>query len=261
MLISLNAILVARKLLTVFKPSNLYKTHAIVLAKVLNFLQKQYTQPQDIRNLKPEQMNETQRNNWTTGLSMAVVSREFCFFWARKIAEFNAGSLQLAFHLGNYLILLALTTSLFAYENWGLSKIDISAFSLNGSTSFFDYFYYAFYGLFLQKPSGMTPLSTSARCLDMIEMLFSFFLITLFITLFVANKRKVDEAEIANTVNDLQQQAQSMQEFVFNQFSFSIQQATDELTRLNRDVSKAITKLRHNKRRIAAPVIEQSESQ
>lgn len=243
-LIAVAAVLVVRRFVSLFRPSQLLQMYTKMMALFLTFGQKTLAPDPAVKALQPAEMNQHQLDQWSSNLQSAVLFNELCKFLIRKFAEYRRGGLPVLYYLLNFFLLLAIVIFLFTMINIAAYRADPHAFALTNGHGFFDFFYYTFSNLFQHSIPDTTPISLFARLASMTETFFAFVLLMLFLTVFIAVRRNLDDAGIEVAIGKLRSQAEAMEAFVSAEFSLSLDAAISELERLQKGVSKIIDVLR-----------------
>jgi hypothetical protein len=238
------AALIARRFVSLFRPSQLLQMYTKVMALLLTFGQKNLTLEPSVKALPLVEMDQQQIDKWASNLQSAILYNELCQFLIRRFADYRRGGLPTLYYFLNFFLLLAVIIFLFTMINIAIYRADIHAFVLTNGHSFFDFLYYAFSGLFFQRIPDTTPISVLARLSSMAETFFAFMLGALFIAVFFAVRRNLDDASIEEAIITLRSQAEAMEAFVHAEFSLSLDGAISELERLKKGVSKIIDVLR-----------------
>src|SRR5260221_7871211 len=206
------------RFLTIFMSSSLYK----IQVKGVNFLIKNTeqlsTMDEEIRNLPVTQMNQVQLQKWTNNLQFAIILNRGCFFLSSKLQEYQKSNLNIIFYLLNLFILFFITIFFLGGINYALFKLDHSAFTVTANPNFFDFIYYSFNTIFLSSIPEIIASNWTSHSLRMVEIIFSFLLISIFTVLIFNIKSKKHQDELDNIINELKTQGEKIESRVRSEF-------------------------------------------
>jgi hypothetical protein len=231
---------------TIFTSSSMYK----IYMKVVNYLIKDNDKiakvDDEIKALSLSEMNETQLQKWSSGLQIIVIINRGCYFLSSKLKEYQKSNLNILFYLLNLIILLFITVFFMSGLNYGLFKINQAAFIVTHTPNFFSFIYYSFNTIFLGTIPEIIAANSEAHVLRMIEITFSFFLITIFTVLIFNIKSKKHINELEKISRELTVRADEIESRVQSEYKLTISQAIVELDRLKSGLIKFIYFLSNN---------------
>jgi len=239
-------VIYAHRLLTIFMPSSMYKIHLKFVAFLINNTDKMTTIDDEIRNLPVAQMSSTQLQKWSTNLQFAIILNRGCYFLSSKLNEYQKSNLNIVFYLLNLFILSIITVFFFAAMNFGLFRIHPDAFTVNHAPNFFSFIYYSFNTIFFSTIPEIIASNGEAHLLRMIEMIFSFSLISIFTVLIFNIKSKKHTDELGKIITELNYQGTQMDSRINSEYQLTIDDAIAELERLKSGMIKIIYFLSKN---------------
>lgn len=220
------------RFLTIFMPSSMYKIHL----KFVNFLIKHgnlVTKIDDeIKDLKVVEMNSAQIQKWTNNLQLTIIINKGCFFLSSRLQEYQKSNLNIIFYLLNLFVLLFITVFFFSGMNYALYRIEQNSYYITEGQSFFNFFYYSFNTIFFSSIPEITASSNFAHTLKMLEIIFSFLLITIFTVLIFNIKSKKHTDELGKIIHELTVQGLQIESRIQSEYKMSINDAIVELERL-----------------------------
>jgi hypothetical protein len=220
------------RLYSVFKPSHIYSMYL----KLVNFLiknsQKMTAMDEEIRNLPVASMNPTQLQRWTEKLQNIVLINRGCYFVASKLREYQKSNLNILIYIFHLIVLLLVTIIFFAAINFAVFQINPDAFTHSNIPSFFTFIYYSFNKIYFSSINEITPASSLSEAVSMIEILFSFFLVSIFLTLMFNVKSKKQTEELDSISGKLNEYGKQLDNTVQKDFGLSVIEAIQELERV-----------------------------
>jgi hypothetical protein len=239
-------IIYINRFLAVFMSSSMYKIHL----KIVNFLVKHgdlMTKVDDeIKDLAVLEMNSAQLRKWTNSLQLTVIINKSCFFLSSRLQEYQKSNLNIIFYILNLFVLLFITIFFFGGMNYALYKIDQNSYIIKEGQSFFNFFYYSFNTIFFGSIPEITASSNLSHSLKMLEIIFSFLLITIFTVLIFNIKSKKHSDELGNIIDELTLQGQQIESRIQAQYKMSVNDAIIELERLKSELINFIYFLSKN---------------
>jgi hypothetical protein len=177
-------------------------------------------------------MNKYQLQEWTTQLQYALVANQFCHFLSSKLKQYQKSNASVALDIINVFLLMIVTTVFFTVINYGVYKTSAQSFKLDVQPSFFIFFYYSISHLFCQSIDEVVPITNISRLILILEMLFSFSLIAILISLFFSIKYKRNSQEIDEAIRRIRESGVEMDGFIKDNYKLSVRDAIQELARL-----------------------------
>jgi hypothetical protein len=234
------------RFLTIFMSSSMYKIHL----KFVNFLiknTKKITSLDDeIRSLPVTEMNSTQLAKWTNNLQFAIILNRGCYFLSSKLQEYQKSNLNIVFYLLNLFVLLILTVFFLASLNFALFRIHPEAFVVVHTPNLFGFVYYSFNTTFFSTIPEIIASSGEAHFLRMIQIVFSFLLISIFTVLIFNIKSKKHVDELGKIITELNYQGDQIDSRINSEYKLSVNDAIIELERLKSGLIKFIYFLSEN---------------
>ena len=243
-LVALALVLVVLRLFSFFKPSQLLPVYASIMALVLKFTQRHMGPDPSMKGVSPGDLNEEQLKKWISSVRLAIIIREFCFYLGRKFIDFRRGGIPVIYYVLNFVVLIFMVCYLLSASNIAIYRCDPKAFLFSRGHGFFDFFYYAFSSMTMQRVSDIAPVSVLARLISMSTMLFSYLFAAMFVTLIFTYKRNIDEEGANSAITALHEQANLVDVFLRTEFSLSVDGAIAELERLQTGIGELLKVLR-----------------
>lgn len=200
----------------------------------------------EIRNLPITQMNSTQLQKWSTNLQVAIILNRGCYFLSSKLQEYQKSNLNIVFYLLNLFVLLIITVFFFAAMNFGLFRIHPDAFTLSRVPNFFSFIYYSFNTIFFSTIPEIIATNGEAHLFRMIEVIFSFLLISIFTVLIFNIKSKKHTDELGKIITELNYQGAQMDLRINSEYKLTVDDAISELEKLKSGLIKFIYFLSKN---------------
>lgn len=234
------------RFLTIFTPSSMHKIHLNVVNFIIKHTVVMTTIDDEIKNLQVTEMNSTQLQKWTNNLQTTVILNRGCYFLSSRLQEYQKSNLNIIFYLLNLFTLLFLTIFFFSGMNYGLYKINHLSFSGSQTGSFFSFVYYSFNTIFFSSIPEIIPTTNYAHILKMLEIIFSFLLISIFTVLILNIKSKKHTDELEKIIQELTIQGQQVESRIKSEYRLSISDAIVEVERLKGGLIKFIYFLSEN---------------
>ena len=231
---------------TIFMPSSMYKMHHLFVNFLIKNTDKIISIDDEINNLSVAEMNTAQLQKWTSNLQFSIILNRSCYFLSSKLYEYQKSNLNIIFYILNLFVLLIITVFFFAGINSALFRIHPDSFTVMHSPNFFSFIYYSFSTIFFNTIPEIIASSGEAHLIRMIEIIFSFFLISIFtVLLFNINSKKHSD-ELGKIIRELNKQGDQMESRINLTYKLSIENAITELERLKGGLIKIIYFLSEN---------------
>ncbi|PIR69624.1 MAG: hypothetical protein COU47_01835 [Candidatus Niyogibacteria bacterium CG10_big_fil_rev_8_21_14_0_10_46_36] len=244
MLFIILTIIYVHRFILVFKPSSIYQAHIKILTRVRMQGLAPFALEENIRNLPVESLDKKQLEKWTTSLQTSVLFNRVCLFTAKKLRNYQNSGFDVVSDVLTIILLILMTVFSFSMINFGLYKINHDVFTLSTSPSFFTFFYYSFNNLWLNSINEVVPIMPVSQVTFMIESLFSFFLIAIFLSLLFSVKSKRHEEELNEVIRGIEGQGKDMEHFIKDEYRInSIEDAMAELDKLKASLAKFLYKI------------------
>lgn len=225
-------IIYIHRFLTIFMPSSMYIIHSKFVKFIMKHGKLMTNLDDEIKNIAFAEMNKVQLQKWTNNLQTIVILNKGCYFLSSRLQDYQKSNLNIIFYLLNLFALLILTIFFFSGMNFALYKIDHLSYTTNNSQSFFDFIYYSFNTIFLNSIPEIVSTSNVAHFLQMLEIIFSFLLITIFTILVFNIKSKKHTDELDSIIQELTIQGDEIESRIQSEFKLSISDAIIILERM-----------------------------
>lgn len=201
---------------------------------------KQCRLPQEIKSTSLEKLTPEQREKRAANLQFMVIANRATAFIAAKLKEFQESKLILLYFILGLLFTLCLTVVLFSLINLGLQKIDPLAFSKSSPRGFLFFLYYSFNTILTNGIADFYPVSSIARLLNSLELLFAFLIIVILFFVYTNIKNEKAKEEMANLVQSLTTQGEEIEELIHQEYDTNVSNAIKEIERLPSSMIKVI---------------------
>lgn len=229
-----------------FRPSLLFQIQAQVISKFWEN-QKKSLQPDDeIKNVPIEKMHPYQLQKWSNNLQLAIIYNRTCYFLMAKLRNFQRSRINVLYYVFTFLLLVALTITVFSLTNYALYKINVSNFKVSFIPNLFYFFYYSVNTLFTNGITDFYPVTVASRFLNTLEVIFAFLLLVILFFLVTTIQGSRHTEEVDAVVNALRMQGKTLEGFIESEYQISIAQAIKELERIKAGLIKVIYFLSSN---------------
>lgn len=223
-----------------FRPSVLYQAHSHFVTVMLDYGKKSWGPGADTASLTVAQMNKGQLDTWILNLQFSVIANRFCYFLSSKLREYQKSNVTVAADIIRVFFLGLVTVFVFAFVNYGVYKAMPTAFKADADQKFFMFLYYSSSNLLDRSIFEIVPAAILSRLLAVLEMVFSFSLIAILISLLISVKNRRDSEEIDSTIQALRRHGADMEGFINDKYRMTVQGAILELERLKGAFIKVI---------------------
>lgn len=183
---------------------------------------------------------EPELDLWRSNLELSLLFNRAALYSARQFQTYQSSGLATVGATLTILRMFIGTVVTFSVVNWALYKFDSSTFIADSDTALFQFFYYSFNTMMFSDVANLTPATALSQSIRMIEIVFGFLLLGIFVTLIITLKSQRSTEETQSLVDLLRQQGSEMGEFIRTSFQFySLEDALQELNK----VPGALTKI------------------
>jgi hypothetical protein len=215
----------------IFKTSNIHRVYRTVFSGFSKSLKSSYPVDTTLKQLPVERFSQQQLQTWTTNLQLLVIFDRACVFTSKKLRDYQRSGLNIVSYVLSLLALVAFTIGLFAIVNYGLYKVQPTAFATKAITAF-NFLYYSFNTLFFSSIAELSPVAPLSEGLAMLEKFFAFFLGAILISLCFSVKNERHAAELDDVIKEVEANAAAMEEFIKDEYRLSIEDAIAQLAKL-----------------------------
>lgn len=209
-------------------------------ARLVDLMIKQYSLPDEIKNTEIQKLNSEQRSKRTANLQFLIIINRVTSFIAVKLREFQESKLMLLYFIFGLLFTLCSTVILFALVNYGVQKIDPLAFNEQHPKSILFFLYYSFNTVLTNGIADFYPLSSFARLLSTLELLFGFLIVVILFFMYTNIKNDKAKEEMDNVVISLNTQSEEIEKYINQEYSTGIEDAIIELEKIPGNFIKVI---------------------
>lgn len=209
-------------------------------ARIVDLMIKQYSLPEEIKNTELQKLNSDQQSKRTANLQFLIIINRVTAFIASKLREFQESKLMLLYFIFGLLFTLCSTVVLFALVNYGLQKIDPQSFNDPHSKSIFFFLYYSFNTVLTNGIADFYPISSFARFLSAIELLFGFLIVVILFFMYTNIKNDKAKEEMEIVVNSLNTQSEEIEKYISQEYSTDIENAIYEIEKVPGNFIKII---------------------
>lgn len=228
-LLVLLVIIYIHRFLIILRPSAIYQVHARIATAVISTGLKSLKEEESLRNRPLETLSKSERQTWTTSLQSLVIGNHAALFLSSKLSDYQKSNVKIIFYVGNLFILILITTFVFAVIGLGLYKVDPSNFQVSADPSFFMFIYYSISNVFARSISEIAPHTDIARVFSIIQLVFSFVLLAIILTLIFSLQNQTDSEQIDKAIKDIKEQGGLMEKFIRSEYKLTTSQAILEL--------------------------------
>ncbi len=246
LLLAILLLVFVKRFYYVFRPSVLYQKHSKLVTKLLDWGRKTWAPAEDLASVTITNMNTNQLQTWSNNLQYSVVANRFCYFFSSKLKKYQKSNTSVAFDIVNIFVLTLITVVFFSVINLSLYKINVNSFTTTVQPDFFMFFYYSITGLFGRGIIEIVPVTNISRIISVLEMIFTFSLFGILVSLFLSVKEKRDSEEIDTAIKLIKDQGSEMETFIKDKYKLTINDAISELEKLKAGFIKFIFYLSRN---------------
>ena len=203
----------------------------------MKFTREHMTSAPVISGEQPTETEAKQLDTWASNLQQAVILRVLSEYLSIKFSDYRKSGLPILYYLLNYVLLLLGIVFLFTMINAAVYGAHHDAFKITDGHTLFDFLYYSFCTLVGHGTPDITPVSVLARSSEMFETIISAALLGMFVAIYFAHKRTLDDSDVAEVIDNLRRQATAMDEFVQAKCALSLDAAIERLEHLQKGVS------------------------
>jgi len=233
-------ILFFRSFYFAFKPSTLFQIQSHVINKFWDKSRSIFTPDQEVKDLPVEKMSTQQLQKWSGNLQMAVIFNRTCYFITAKLRDFQKSRINVIYYVLNFVVIVVLTVVVFGVANYGLYKIDSNSFSVSFHPRLFHFIYYSANTIFTNGIPDFYAVSSIARFLSTIEIIFGFLLLVILFFLVTTIQSSRHTEEVDAVVKAIRLQGEILEKFVESEYKMTVEQAIKELERIKAGLVKVI---------------------
>jgi hypothetical protein len=230
-LLSLLFVLIARRAISIFRPSGLYEVHSKVVKVALGIGQKISLPSPEVRVIAVANMPAEVRVKWLEGLQNAVLFNRGAYFFSVKLDAYKKSRASTFFYIADFILILLMTLLMLSVINFAIFRIHPSGFVVAGNVRWFDFLYYAFNSMVGNGADALKPVGDGERLVNMLGVFFSISLTGILLTLLFSVRLERDEEEISEAVRDIKKQADAYEDVIQENFNLTVLQALEELQR------------------------------
>jgi hypothetical protein len=186
-----------------------------------------------IKGAPIDRLTEEQLKKWSSSLEQMVLYNRIALFCASRLREYQRSGFSFFSSIMTIMALLVATVLSFAGINFAIFKIDASNFDASGSPSFFTFVYYSLNAVLFNFVKEVTPSTSLGQAIWMIEVLFAFFLVIIFIALMFQVRSQRHAEDLSATIGGLEEDGAAMEAVIRTEYNIdNISLAIAELERL-----------------------------
>lgn len=161
-------------------------------------------------------------------------------FFARKLDEVFSNRRTDLYFLWALIQTFILTVVVFAFEYFGLYKIQPTAFLSSGSTSFWSFLLFSFNAIIHAGFASLTPNSSWALLFANLETLASLLIGVIFFFVLLTSNRERYRQEIKTVIDNLSEGADQTAGFIQKEFKITMIEAEAQIVQENPDFGKML---------------------
>lgn len=232
------------RFILVFKPSSIFQLHSKFFAGIRKMSAQSFSLDVTIKNLPVTSLDQKQMEKWVASLQQSILFNRACLFASKKLRDYQNSGLNIVSYVLTILLLIIITIFSFAVINLGLFKISSSHFSFSDEPSFFTFFYYSFNNLLFNGIKEIAPSSVISQSTSMLESLFAFFVVVIFVSLLLSVRSQRHAEELGEVILAIEKQGEEMESFIKNEYKLnSIEEAMAELEKIKEGAAKFLYKI------------------
>lgn len=223
-----------KSFINAFKPSTIFQIYSKLfelLGNARNDGYSAFSVAEDLRHIPIDRMEEPQLEKWHTSLQQSVLFNRVCLFVAKKLRDYQRTEWRIIPSIFGILALISFTVISFAGVYYAFFKLDHGLFRYTEEPSWFTFIYFSFNTLVLNSTAEIVPAVPLSQATYMLQMLLSFLLVIILVTLFISHRAQKSTLELDEVISDVESQGRAMEAFIQNEFNIpSIQAAIDRLS-------------------------------
>ncbi len=233
-----------RRIIYSFSPSQIFKIQTDVISNISKFVKNAYKIPDQLK-LK-ENLDEQETKTIQTNLQIVTICNKICYFIATKLKKFKKLKINLVYYFLNLFYTFCFTIINFTFINFALFKIDHFAFNSSSNLNLLSFLYYSINTFFRVSIPDFYPISTIARLINSVELIFACSLFAIVIFLFTSIIKERHDEEISTAIINIKDQGKSLEAFISDEFKISVEQAIDQMEKLKSSLINIIYYLTKN---------------
>lgn len=227
-LLSILVIIYLNRLRIVLRPSVLYEVHARAISFFSNSFQKTYKLDVKLQPFALARVPKELKSEILGNLQFLMIINRGAYFLSAKLREFHRSNVRVLFYLFNLLILIFTTAYIFAVANFGLWRVSPDSFQVSDAR-FFSFVYYSFSSVFGRGVIEIIPLGDFPKFLAILQIIFSFFVLAIIVTLVFSLQSKRDEEGIETAIEKIRSEGEAMDLFISSEYKMTGDQVVEEL--------------------------------
>ncbi len=231
-----------QKMISVFKPSNIYQVYSKIFSGLAEFARLKPTSSslptlalsEQELEIPVESMNETQIQKWSTGVQYLAMFNRICLFGAKKVKAYQESRFNIISSVFGILLLVCFTVFSFTFLNFGLFKINPDYFSFPVQPTFFNFFYYSFNTFLFNQVQEIVAKAPIAQIASMTESFFALFLIAILVSLILSFRVQRESDELNELITFLKKEGEKAEEYLKDKYKLgTVEEAMEALRKLN----------------------------
>ncbi|MEP1151902.1 MAG: hypothetical protein ABJH08_09255 [Balneola sp.] len=227
-----------RKVYFAFSPSAIFSINTKSIVSFLNekdlvqnLIKDENTQDSKETNTETEIVELEKEKDIPDNVPILLVINRSLFFAAEKLKRFRESRVYIVFFILGLLFTFFLSSLIFGFINYGLYKIDPSAFIISGSENYFMFLYYSFNALIINSISSIEPSSALSMTINMIQIIYGIILVVILIGILVSVNTQRYRDDIDQVIYAFDNQSSKVEKAMEIKFKMNIKQAIEELDR------------------------------
>jgi hypothetical protein len=221
------------------RPSVLYDLHSRAIGFFSRSFQKTYKPAEELQPFEWTRVPTKEKSEILVHLQFLMILARGASFLSEKLRQFHHSNVRVIFYLVNFLILILTTVYIFAIANYALWRVSPDNFQLSDSR-FFTFIYYGFAGVFGRGITEILPTGDLARILVILQIVFSFFVLAIVLTLVFSLQSKRDEEGIESAIRTIREEGQSVDAFINSEYRMTGDQIIQELEKTQASLIRII---------------------
>lgn len=208
------------------------------IQKANNRVKELYPIPDEHKSIDNKELSEEQTKERLMDLQKILLMNRSYYFLIQKLKHFQNSKIIILYYALALTYTLFLTVVVFAFQYFGLNKIDPSSFNNSNMDGLLYFIYYSLNTIFTNGITDFYPISGWARLLSTLEIVFGFLVIVILLSLAFTIQREKHNEEIKKLLSPFIFQEEHLAKFIDNKFKLSIDDALSELKKLESSIVK-----------------------
>lgn len=211
-----------------------------IYEKKVDVTQNKLQNKHSVKNISKYDGKNEINSAWVDRLKKELIVNKVFYFLIAKLRNFQKSSFSLIYSLLKLSYTFLFTVLLFAFQNLALFRINPDSFGGSLPKNFGTFFYYSFNSIVGNNINDFYPLSGYARVLNSVAVLFGIiiFIIVFFILTTIYGKKHNEKIDTA--VDLCKNQAQSIEQFLQQEYKLNIEEAMQEVKKAEDAIVKVI---------------------